>query len=292
MSQLPVNTLFSPSLARAHVATAKDWNYVDAWLLKHLSKPPPPFERNAETLKAFLALAAHSEAAEEEHALIARVEQKALQELKTIAQNEPDMDLLEKIQDNLSREGQAALQMIAEASVLLNQPVPNLERMGSKIVDLQTRIYGLEQAEDRILVLERYLGDELQKIEKVVSELQGEAYQAPPDLARETNQYQRKTKALSAKLPELKDRLQSLQAATQTPITIEEVKTLEDQYKGMTITARDLESQVKSFHGLPQDTDLARLELESLRVELHDLTAERDTMFEGLVERESPKKVR
>jgi HAUS augmin-like complex subunit 1 len=55
---------------------------------------------------------------------------------------------------------------------------------------------------------------------------------------------------------------------------------------------KDLEAQVKSYHGLPQDTDLARLELESIRVELRDLTRRRDNMFEGLVERESPKKSR
>jgi HAUS augmin-like complex subunit 1 len=55
---------------------------------------------------------------------------------------------------------------------------------------------------------------------------------------------------------------------------------------------KDLEVQVKSYHGLPQDTDLARLELEGVRVELQDLRHQRDSMFEGLVERETPRRGR
>jgi len=55
---------------------------------------------------------------------------------------------------------------------------------------------------------------------------------------------------------------------------------------------QELELKVKSYQGLPQDSDLARLELEGLRIELRDLTRQRDSMFEGLVERESPQKKR
>jgi len=56
--------------------------------------------------------------------------------------------------------------------------------------------------------------------------------------------------------------------------------------------ASQLEMQVREYRGLPHDTDLARLEVEGLRVELRELVRRRDDMFEGLVERETPRKGR
>lgn len=293
MSQLPSSVLFSPSLARAHIAQTKDWNYIDAWLLRHLSKPPPPFERNAETLKALLALAAHNEAADEERSLLARVEEKALQELKEMAENDPDKEMLEMLEGSLIREGSVALETLAEMSVQLNLPVPEVEKMGIKIVNVQAEVLQLEQASDRITILENHLKKELKNINKIVENLQFERYQPPADIAKQTSDYQRKTKALSARVPELKDRVKAQQAGFgKELITIEDVKMQEDRYREQLGIVKDLEAQVKTFHGLPSDTDLARLELESLRVELRELTLERDRMFEGLVERESPKKRR
>lgn len=293
MSQLPSSVLFSPSLARAHLAQTRDWNYVDAWLLRHLSKPPPPFERNADTLKALLALAAHNESADEERSLLARVEEKALSELKQKTENDADRELLETLEENLSREGREALGMLAEMSALLNVPVPDVEKMGRKIVDIQTEVFQLGQASDRITVLENHLKAELQNINKIVESLQSEKYQPPSDIAKQTNDYQRRTKALSAKIPELKDKVKALQNGVgRDCVTIKDVKAQEDKYRDQLAKVKELEAQVKLFHGLPADTDLARLELESMRVELRDLTLERDRMFEGLVERESPKKRR
>merc|ERR1711939_855085 len=60
MSHLSPSAIFSPSVARQQQAAAKDWNYIDNWLSsKFNGKTPPPFERNNDTLKALLALAAH-----------------------------------------------------------------------------------------------------------------------------------------------------------------------------------------------------------------------------------------
>jgi HAUS augmin-like complex subunit 1 len=70
------------------------------------------------------------------------------------------------------------------------------------------------------------------------------------------------------------------------------VKAEEEKFKNLLAVVKDLEVQVKSYHGLPQDTDLARLELESVKIELQGLTRQRDSMFEGLVERETPRKTR
>jgi HAUS augmin-like complex subunit 1 len=53
-----------------------------------------------------------------------------------------------------------------------------------------------------------------------------------------------------------------------------------------------LDARVKAFMGLPADTDAARRELERVRDELGDITRRRDAVFEGLVERETPRKPR
>ncbi len=80
MAHIPPSTaIFSPSVARLAASTAKDWNYVDSWLSSKLhGRTPPPFERNPDTLKALLALAALNEAADEERDLLARVDAAAL----------------------------------------------------------------------------------------------------------------------------------------------------------------------------------------------------------------------
>lgn len=293
MAHLSPSAIFSPSVARQQIAAAKDWNYIDNWLsTKFNGKTPPPFERNNDTLKALLALAAYNDTSDEERDLLARVEGKALQDLQGKEEADPHTELLNSIEESLTREGQASLKALSNLSVVFNQPVPTIERLGRSLIDLQVASYDLDQASDRIGILENHLISELEKINTLLKDLQGHAYQPSPDLTKQTIDYQRKSKALTAKLPELKERIASMSASAGTKITIQDVKAEEDGFKKMMDTVKDLEAQVKSYHGLPQDTDLARLEVERLRVELRDLIQQRDRMFEGLVERESPKKSR
>ncbi|TVY91222.1 hypothetical protein LAWI1_G002344 [Lachnellula willkommii] len=287
------SAIFSPSVARQQLAAAKDWNYIDSWLsTKFNGKTPPVFERNNDTLKALLALAALNETADEERELLARVEAKALQDLQAQEAANPHKQLLNSIEESLTREGQTSLEALSSLSVSLNQPVFDLEKLGRSIIDLHITSNDLDQVADRVSILEKHLKGELEKINSLITDLQSDAYQPPSDLAKRTSDYQRKIKGLAAKLPDLKERVASLSAATGTPITIKDVKNEEDKFKALMVTVKDLEAQVKSYHGLPQDTDLARLELEGLRVELRELTRERDSMFEGLVERETPRKPR
>jgi len=294
MAHLSPSSIFSPSVARQQLAAAKDWNYVDSWLsTKFHGKTPPPFERNNDTLKALLALAALNEAADEERELLARVEAKALQELQAKEEADPNAELFNSIEESLTREGQTSLETLSALSITLNQPIPDTEKLGQSIIDLQVTAYDLKQASDRISVLEKHLDNELEHINNIIEDLKSDAYQPPSDLTKQTIDYQRKTKAIASKLPELKDRVASLTASVGTSkITIQGVKAEEDKFKDLMTIVKDLEAEVKSYHGLPQDTDLARLELEGVRVELRDLTRQRDRMFEGLVEKESPKKTR
>jgi HAUS augmin-like complex subunit 1 len=294
MAHLSPSAIFSPSVARQQLAAAKDWNYIDSWLsTKFNGKTPPPFERNNDTLKALLALAALNETADEERELLARVEAKALQELQAKDEADLNAQLLHSIEASLPREGRSSLEALSTLSVAMNQALPDIEKLGRSIIDLQVSACDLDQASERVSILEKHLSKELETINALVKELQSDAYQPSPDLTKQTIDHQRKTKALASKLPELKDRVASLSASLGTSkVTIQDVKEEEDKFKSLMALVKDLEVQVKSYHGLPQDTDLARLELESVRVELRDLTHQRDSMFEGLVERETPRKAR
>ncbi|PSS09217.1 hypothetical protein M430DRAFT_53749 [Amorphotheca resinae ATCC 22711] len=293
MAHLSSSAIFSPSVARQQLAAAKDWNYIDSWLTTKFNGRPPPFERNGDTLKALLALAAHNESADEERELLARVEVKVLQDLQAKRDADPNAEILDAIERSLTREGKASLEALSTLSVSLNQSVADIENLGRSMIDLQVTSYNLDQDSDRISILEQHLNTELDRINTLIKELQSDVYQCPSDLAKQTIDYQRKTKALAAQLPELRDRVASLSAISGAPgVRIEDVKAEEDKFKDMMSDVKALEAQVKTYHGLPQDTDLARLELESVRVELRDLTRQRDSMFEGLVERESPKKPR
>ncbi|PMD42581.1 hypothetical protein L207DRAFT_316143 [Hyaloscypha variabilis F] len=294
MAHLSPSAIFSPSVARQQLAAAKDWNYIDSWLsTKFNGKTPPPFERNNDTLKALLALAALNETADEERELLARVEAKALQDLQAKRETDPNAQLLNSIEESLTREGHASLEALSTLSITLNQAIPDVEKVGRSIIDLQVTAYDLDQASDRVSILEKHLASELDTINALIKDLQSDEYQPSSILSKQTLDYQRKTKALASKLPELKDRVTSLSASLgNSKVTLQDAQREEEKFKNLLAVVKDLEVQVKSYHSLPQDTDLARLELESVKVELQDLTRQRDSMFEGLVERETPRKIR
>jgi HAUS augmin-like complex subunit 1 len=276
------------------LATAKDWNYIDGWLnTKFNCKSAPPFERNNDTLKALLALAALNETADEDYDLLSKLEAKSLQELQRKEAADPDGEILNAVEDHLTREGHASLEALSSAGVVLRQPFAETERLARKIFDLQVASFNLEQASDRVAILHKHLTTELQQITVLVEEMQGDTYQPSAELPKQALDYQRKAKVLAAKLPELNGRIASLTAAAGEPKpTIEDVRVEEEKFRELMATVKELEAQVKAYHGLPHDTDLARLEVEGLRVELKKLTRQRDCMFEGLVERESPTKAR
>jgi HAUS augmin-like complex subunit 1 len=294
MAQLSPSAMFSPSAARQELAAAKDWNYIDGWLnTKFNGRSAPPFERNKDTLKALLALAALNEGADEDCELLAKVEAKSLQELQAKETTDPNGELLEALEDNLTREGHVSLDAIASAGVLLNQPLSNVQQLAGKIIELQVACFNLYQASDRVDILHKHLSTELEQINALVEELRDDKYRQSSELLKLTVDYQRKSKVLAAKLSELKSRVIPLRTGAGNPnITIQDVKVEEEKFAASMATVKELETQVKSYYGLPHDTDLARLELESVRAELKHLTKQRDGMFEGLVERESPQKFR
>ncbi|OTA65880.1 hypothetical protein K449DRAFT_391841 [Hypoxylon sp. EC38] len=320
--------IFSPSVARAAASTAKDWSYVDSWLRSKYAGSsinrgrPPSFERNPETLKALLALAAANEAADEDREQLARVEEAALAEVRA-SEREREVkrqrveaeqqqqrpgesgsvvidgellasDLLEAIESNLSKDGKVALDAMASMAVDLGVAYPTPETLGAKFVELQGRALELEDSIERVNLLQRYLDRESARMESFLEELHhGEAYQPAPDLAKQNLELQRKIKGMTARIPELKQQVISLEKTVGLPrLTVEDVRKDEEAYLELLARKKDLDVQVRAFAGLPPDVEAARMELEALRAELRDATEQRDENFEKLVERESPVKSR
>ncbi|KAI1452957.1 hypothetical protein F4805DRAFT_445326 [Annulohypoxylon moriforme] len=311
--------IFSPSVARAAASTAKDWSYVDSWLRSKYAGSsanrgrPPTFERNPETLKVLLALAAANEAADEDREQLARLEEAALAEVEASerelearrqkSEQQPSdsvdgellaADLLASIESNLSREGTAALDAMSNMAVDLGVAYPTPEILGAKYVELQGRALELEDSLERVNLLQRYLDREAAQTNSFLEELRrGDAYQPAPDLAKQNLELQRKIKNITSKLPELKQQVVALEKSVGLPsLTVEDVKEDEGAYHELLARKKDLDVQVKAFAGLPPDIEAARMELEALRAELRDATDQRDTNFEKLVERESPIKTR
>lgn len=301
MAHLPPNTaIFSPSVARAAASAAKDWSYIDTWLMqKFQTRPPPQFERNADTLRALLTLANANEAADEERNLLARLEADALREIQQQQQHDSASNpadaareaILTSIEDNLSREGRVALESMASVSVSLGMAFATPADLGQRMVSLAAQASELEQMEARVAILSRYVEEEARNVRDLVKELKGEEYRPASHLAKQNLEMQRKINSIAVKLPELRDKVAALASSVGTPNpTVEQVRQEEVAYLALLAEKKDLDAQVKAFQGLPPDTDHAREELETLRSELRLMTQRRDAVFEGLVERETPKK--
>ncbi|KAI0098374.1 hypothetical protein F4814DRAFT_433686 [Daldinia grandis] len=212
---LPSQAIFSPSVARAAASTAKDWSYIDTWLRSifanssssssNRSSRPPPFERNPETLKALLALATANEAADEHREQLARVEEAALEEVRSVEREQEERrqridaqkhkqqqggqeaeeaeeealdgdilatDLLSALESSLSKDGTAALDAMASMAVELGIAYPTPEILGSKFAELQGRAFELEDGIERVDLLRRYLDRESARAEAFLAELQ------------------------------------------------------------------------------------------------------------------------
>ncbi|RKF63182.1 hypothetical protein OnM2_027008 [Erysiphe neolycopersici] len=288
MAHLSPATIFSPSVAKKQIAEAKEWSIIDNWLLAKFSgKPPPNFERNSDTLKALLALATFNENADEEVCMMAKVEANALEELKASTSKDLDIDILTSLENNLTRDGKSSLKALSDLSVTLNRPLPKIEALGRHLVDLQINSDTLDQMSDRVGTLEAHLNTELENIDILIGDLQSQAYQPSTDLANQVINNQRKIKEISMKLPELRDRVASLSfpSSEQFTVTIYDVNSEEKKFNELLRNVQDLELEVKSYHGLPHDVSLARIELENVRAELFKLINMRDNMFEDLVDR-------
>ncbi|KAM0322393.1 hypothetical protein ACHAQA_009460 [Verticillium albo-atrum] len=296
MAHLNSAAIFSPSVARIAASTAKDWSFVDTWLAsKFPGRAAPSFERNPETLKVLLSFASHNEAADEERQLVARAEAATLRELQSAAQR-PDQvslrsELLEALEDALPQDGRSSLDALASLSVDLGSARSTPQDLALALVDLQARALEIDETRDRLEDLQSFVDLERAAVADLLRDLQGWKFKPPVELARQNVDLQRKIKAFSSKLPELEDRLKSMDTAPAAfHPTIDHIAREESTHLSLVARKKELESQIAPFAGLPDNADAARDQLETLRGELLSLTRRRDAVFESLVERESPRK--
>ncbi|KAI9707203.1 MAG: hypothetical protein M1836_000163 [Candelina mexicana] len=275
----------SPSKARQQLAEAKDWQYIEAWLsARYERKQPPAFERNSETLKVLLTLAAHNEAVDEENELLAKLKESALEELKAEAKADLDADIVIALDRNLSKGGRQSLESIAALSVALGLPSTDPQRLGAKILELTKNEFDIQQQAQRVSTLQEGLESELSRLRNMLSEVQGEAFITPPSLPQKTAEWTRGTKILSAKLVDYTERLPTASHTRELSPSLQQVIAQERDILELKAQVKAIEAEVRSFHGLPYDKELALLEVKRVRCELEELKRSRDSLFEDLLE--------
>lgn len=319
MSHLPPSApvIFSPSVARAAASAAKDWSYVDSWLLSKyapLQLKVPAFERNPDTLKALLALTAANEAADDSRQQIADMESATLAKLNNQDHSSPSssttsksasktyqeakLALLSAISSSLTPTGKESLTSLSQLFQTLSLPPSQADplHLASSLLSLSTELNNLEQAQQRLDLLSSHIARATASIEKLLVQLRRDSgYSPAAGLAKENLEVQRRIKMLAAQtLPQLRERVTSLASAVAASgtdgevggemVTVEQVRREQEAYLELLRQKHEVAAQVGAFQGLPPDTEQARRELEGLREELRLLASRMDEVFEGLVE--------
>ncbi|KAK3391574.1 hypothetical protein B0T20DRAFT_82796 [Sordaria brevicollis] len=324
MSHLPPSApvIFSPSVARAAASAAKDWSFVDSWLLSKyapLQLKVPGFERNPDTLKALLALAAANEAADDSRQQIADLESATLAKLNENPEDRPPSHspsttstsasasktyqeakqaLLSAISSSLTSTGKESLTSLSQLSQTLSLPPSQAEplHLASSLLSLSTELNDLEQAKQRLDLLSSHIARATAPIEKLLVQLRRDpGYSPAAGLAKENLEVQRRIKMLATQsLPQLREKVANLASVVAASgndgevggemVKVEQVRREQGAYLELLRQRHEVDAQVRAFQGLPPDTEQARRELEALREELISLTSRRDEVFEGLVE--------
>ncbi|KZF21939.1 hypothetical protein L228DRAFT_269382 [Xylona heveae TC161] len=287
-SQFSPGAIFSPSQARQQLAQARDWSYIDDWLAKmYGAQSIPTFERNTDTLKALLALAAVNESAEEEKELVRRLECTVLGEVDETAEPGQDIELLLSLHENLSRDGSDSLDAMASAGLKLGSLDPTPESLAGDIFELNRLEFDMEQHALRMHSIHTRLELELSRLEREIAKFQNDSVLASSSLPQRTAEWTRATKQFVAKSLDYKNRINSLSRREPPRPGIAQIQALERDSLAMQTEVQGLELRVANFHGLPPQQGLAKKEAERARRELQDLTRRRDRLFEGLIEEDS-----
>ncbi|KAL2002454.1 hypothetical protein VTN02DRAFT_6762 [Thermoascus thermophilus] len=282
--------IMSPSKARQAAIRAKDWAYINTWLARQYSpNPVPAFERNEDTLKTLLALAAANDSADEEAALLHRAREELVRGFKARekAEEPQKVELLEDLEAGLDDKGARALDDLAEMAVTLGTLGTDAGDLGHAIIELTKEEFDAAEQVRKVEALQGYLEKELAALRKQLHELKtGKEYETPPNLPAQTAEWSRGTKLLAVKVAEYKDRTAALErnANTKGP-TIGELMMEEENVIRIKETGKTLEGKLRFFHGLPPNVQAAREEYKKLERELQQLTRQRDAMFEGLIGR-------
>ncbi|KAG5297196.1 InfB (translation initiation factor) domain-containing protein [Histoplasma ohiense] len=281
--------LISPSKARQAASRAKDWAYINSWLnRKYSPNPVPHFERNEDTLKTLLTLAAANDAADDEEVLLHTAREETIRNLLAQEETTPDSptELLDTLESSLDDKGAKFLDELAEAAVLLGTFTTSINDLGHRIVDLTREEFDAAQQLRKIELLQSYLDNELESLRTQMKELKNEEkYETPPDLPVQTADWVRGTKILGAKVDEYHNRISTFEKiGRNNGLRIEELMVEEESVVRLRETVKAVEGNVKMFHGLPPNVQEAKKELECIEKDYRNLVRQRDTMFENLVD--------
>ncbi|KAJ6126730.1 hypothetical protein N7523_002342 [Penicillium sp. IBT 18751x] len=287
------SVLASPTKARQAAIQAKDWAYVNSWLSRQYApKPVPPFERNEDTLKVLLTLAAANDAADEEALLQHRAREESIQlfqlqeaAARKDAHERQKNEILEEVELSMEHQGRHDLDDLAEAAVVLGNTLnPDFADLGQSIVELTMEDFDAQEQMAKVETLHRYLQKELSRLHAELEDLKSDkAYETPSDIQSLTSEWTRGTKTLAKKVGEYQDRIASLERNQPKGPTIGELMAEEEKVIRLSETVKALEGRVKAFHDLPKDVPGARARYKQLERELDRLTRQRDTMFGSLV---------
>lgn len=294
--------MFSPSVARVAASEARDWCFVDSWLASQfLGRQPPPFERNADTLKALIGLIAYNETASEEARLLARTDRDGLGELSQQVGSSCSSDVptfsrvrdsvLYIVEQELPREGKLALDSLANMAIAAQIALPEPEFLCVSILGMQSFVVQVEQMTSRVKTLERQIHSDVAQANVILAAMQNVSYMQPDGLVKHNMELQRIVKAMTAQMPEFERRVTSMKmTAASSDVSVHDILEREQEYITLVQDRKELEKRISVFRGLPSDPDLAREELKAYRQELRGITSQRDAAFQGLVDRETPAK--
>lgn len=287
--------LASPAKARQAAIQAKDWAYVNSWLNRqYVPKPVPQFERNEDTLRVLLALAAANDAADEESNLQHRAREEAVHAYKSREESEgkdaherQKKEILDDVEIALDDKGRGDLDDLVDSAVALGNTLnPDIEDLSQSIVELTVEEFEAQNQMRKVETLHLYLQKELDRLQAELEELKSDkAFETPSDIQGLTSEWTRGTKTLATKVGEYQDRIASLERNQPRGPIIEEVLVEEERVIQLQETVQMLEARVKAFHNLPKDISGARARYKELERELGQLTRQRDTLFGNLVGR-------
>ncbi|RAK89539.1 hypothetical protein BO79DRAFT_287081 [Aspergillus costaricaensis CBS 115574] len=281
--------LLSPAKARQAAIQAKDWAYVNAWLSRQYApNPVPSFERNEDTLRTLLALAAANDTADEEATVLHQAREQAVESFKAQEENEvkQKVEILHEVEHSLDDNGRRNLDDLAETTAVLGALGTSTRDLGQSIIELTVEEFDAQQQMSRVQALHEYLGRELATLREQLLDLKtNEVYETPANLPALTAEWTRETKLLSAKAGEYQDRIASLQRNRSKGPTLEEVIAEEQTVIRMLESTKTLVERVKKLHDLPSDIPGARAQYKELEQELDRLTQQRNTTSEKLAEK-------
>ena len=288
MLESRMDSLISPTKARQAAIQAKDWAYINSWLTrKYAPHPVPTFERNEDTLKTLLAIAAANDAADEEASLLHRAREDVIRALKERekAEDARKIDILDDIESRLDAQGEESLNDLAETLVLLGHTSTDVAEVAHAFIELTQDEFELANQVQHVQRLHHYLEKEMALVQEEIESLKSHsAYKTPSDLVSQTAEWTRSAKLLGAKISEYRDKISSLQRIVSLDgPTTESVAEEEQNVIRLKDTVKRLEARIKSYRDLPPDLQDARNEYKRLEKELGRLTRERDELFEHIV---------